>query len=290
MSSKKYTPAFLLPVLILPLLVGCQGASVAQSTRDFPAATGFMQTQVVSGGKNYNMWVFVPKNYTPARKYPAILFLHGLFEHGNYGTKVLDAGLGPVIGEEAEHWPFITIFPQSPGNWRGEDKDALAMAALDYAQQRWSIDRDRVILAGLSYGGLGTWEIGSRHADRFAALVPISGHSAMYAVPHLLSMPVWAFSFTGDPWVNSTNSETMCRTIDAHGGRARLTEFSGIGHDAWPLAVSESQLVPWMLQQHRAAPPVQVTAAAAASKAPSQPSQSTARTMTFAPIATIRSD
>jgi hypothetical protein len=46
----------------------------------------------------------------------------------------------------------------------------------------------------------------------------------------------------------------MCRAINQKGGWARLTEFTGGEHDCWDLAVHESNLVTWMLHQHRRAP------------------------------------
>jgi predicted peptidase len=224
---------------------------VADSTQHFPQNTGFIERTIVVDGDSRPVWVFVPEDYHPGRKYPAILFLHGLWEKGNGGTNVLSAGLGPVIAQDPEHWPFITIFPQSPGDWKGPERERLAMIALDDAQRHWSIDSDRVILAGLSYGGLGVWEIGAKHPDRFAALVPVSGHQAPEWVERLVTFPIWAFASHDDPWVKSDNSVEMCRAIDACGGHARLTEFEGSSHDCWELAVSESDLVSWMLKQKR---------------------------------------
>jgi predicted peptidase len=230
---------------------GCQGTIVSHSTDHFPQQTGFIQTQITCDGEPHAVWVFVPKGYSPQRRYPAILFLHGLFEAGRGGDKVLSAGLGPVIAQDPEHWPFITIFPQSRGDWRGDDKDRIAIAALDAAQRHWSIDPDRVILAGLSFGGLGAWEIGARHPDRFAALVPVSALRSEEPVTQLRRMPIWAFASKDDPWVKSDNSRQMCQEITAVGGQPRLTQFAGTGHDCWEQAVFESPLLPWMLQQRR---------------------------------------
>jgi predicted peptidase len=224
---------------------------VADSTRGFPGGTGFLPGHVIVDGEARPLWVFIPRNYHPGKKYPAILFLHGLWEKGSGGTNVLSAGLGPVIAEDPDHWPFITVFPQSPGNWKGPERERLALEALDYAQKRWSIDDDRVILAGLSYGGLGVWEIGARHSDRFAALVPVSGHSAPEVVGRLLLTPIWAFASRNDPWVKADNSMLMCQAIDDRGGKARLTEFDSGAHDCWGLAVTQSDLVTWMLRQRR---------------------------------------
>jgi poly(3-hydroxybutyrate) depolymerase len=240
-------------LLVLSLLSGgCQsGASVAHSTEKFRAGTGFTYHQIVVDGTTRNCWIFLPKDYRPTRKYPTILFLHGLFEAGEEADKCLAAGLGPVIAQHPDNWPFITIFPQSDGNWKGEAHERIALAAMDYTQSHYSVDRDRVILAGLSYGALGTWEIGAKHSERFAALVPVSGHRATELVERLIMVPVWAFAYTGDMWVKSDSSEEMCREISERGGKAKLTEFEGVGHDGWSRAVAESNVVEWMLQQRR---------------------------------------
>jgi predicted peptidase len=231
-------------------VLGCKGDAVVRSTEKFPAGTGFVRREFEFVGKPRALWVFLPKDYSPQRKYPAVVFLHGLFEAGE-GDACLSGGLGPVIAEHPEKWPFVTIFPQSDGTWRGEQRDRLVIAALDSAERELSIDPDRVILAGLSYGALGTWQIGANHPDRFAALVPVSGHSATAVVQHLALLPVWAFDVKSDPIVNSQSSEEMCREIRQRGGAARLTEFAGMGHDCWEMVVNQSDLVDWMLKQRR---------------------------------------
>src|SRR4051812_99952 len=88
---------------------GCQGAMVATSTNEFPHNTGFVQREITVDGAQHIVWVFIPKNYRPDNRYPAVLFLHGLFESGDGGDKdkVLGAGLGPVIAGDPETWPFI---------------------------------------------------------------------------------------------------------------------------------------------------------------------------------------
>jgi predicted peptidase len=239
-------------LLLMPLVGGCRsGNTVALSTADFPKGTGFVQHTLVVAGQSHDLWMFVPKTYKPGVKTPAVLFLHGLFEAGTDGKQCLTAGLGPVVAERRDTWPFITIFPQSTGTWQGEDRDRLAIAALDFAQRKYTVDQDRVILAGLSYGGLGTWEIGARHPERFAALVPVSGFSAADQARKLATLPVWAFSYSGDIFVSSSCSQDMCAAINSRGGRAKFTEFVGIGHDGWDRAVADSDVVNWMLEQRR---------------------------------------
>src|SRR5205823_2787848 len=221
----------------------------------FPAGRGFLRQDVVVDGTSHQVWVFIPRNYQPSDRYPAILFLHGLFEAGRDDGGAISAGLGPVIAKSPEAWPFITIFPQSTGTWRGADRERLAMAALDSVEARWSVDRDRITLAGLSYGGLGVWEIGAKHPDRFSALVPVASPGAKKVIDRLVLLPVWAFNFRGDCVVSSSRSDEMCHEITAHGGTATQTKFDGIGHDCWDRAVAESDVVDWMLHQRISARP-----------------------------------
>jgi hypothetical protein len=42
----------------------------------------------------------------------------------------------------------------------------------------------------------------------------------------------------------------MCQELLAMGGKPRLTQFQGMSHDCWAQAVSDSNLIQWMLIQH----------------------------------------
>src|SRR5687768_17352354 len=104
--------AIIATMLILITLSGCAGKVVAQSTSHFRPGTGFVQRAIEIDGKPHPLWVFLPRNYDAAQRYPTIVFLHGLFEAGSDGTGALSAGLGPVIAQSPDEWPFIVIFPQ----------------------------------------------------------------------------------------------------------------------------------------------------------------------------------
>ncbi len=242
------TPPLLLLIGLL-LQVGCHGTAVSRSTAKFPAGTGFIRHEVIVDGTTHPVWVFIPKDYRASERYPTILFLHGLFEAGTNDDGPISAGLGPVIAKSPDTWRFITIFPQSTGTWRGEDRERLAMAALDSVAAKWAVDPDRVTLAGLSYGGLGVWEIGANHPDRFAALVPVASPRAKAVVERIALLPIWAFNFRGDWVVPSASADEMCQLINTRGGSAKQTKFDGIGHDCWDRAIAESNVVSWMMNQ-----------------------------------------
>ncbi|CAE8699119.1 unnamed protein product, partial [Polarella glacialis] len=70
---------------------------------------------------------------------------------------------------------FVVISPvcewnwkHSPSNWTLELVQALCAA-------EW-VDHTRVYLAGVSMGGMGTWELGARRPELFAAIAPVASY------------------------------------------------------------------------------------------------------------------
>jgi poly(3-hydroxybutyrate) depolymerase len=57
--------------------------------------------------------------------------------------------------------------------WAGE---ADVFEAIESACRNYAIDRDRIVLRGMSMGASGTWHLGLKHPDRFVALGPYCGY------------------------------------------------------------------------------------------------------------------
>ena len=72
-----------------------------------------------------------------------------------------------------------------------------------FVRARFKVDHDAVILAGYSMGGFGTWNLGLRYHDRFAAIAPMAGgisreefalgsdELSRSLLGNLRGMPVW---------------------------------------------------------------------------------------------------
>src|SRR5512145_1336648 len=146
-------------------VAGCAGDPGRRTNRAMPQGTGFQLREVKNSTSSRKYSVFIPADYKPGQRYPAIVFLHGIGEGGSDGKKCTKVGLGPAVARRAATFPFIVVFPQVKGNWKGRDKAQLVMDVLNDVKKGYSIDANRVALTGLSTGGEGTWLIGARYAD-----------------------------------------------------------------------------------------------------------------------------
>ena len=129
--------------------------------------------------------VYVPPDYDPRRAYPLIVMLHGGSSNGNLF-------LGVVLGNNMDwerynqflwndftpRWSpdWIVVAPDGVGQliwrWMGE-QDVLEV--IDDVQRHYNVDPQRVVLGGLSNGGMGAYSIGMRHAWRFSHVQAMAG-------------------------------------------------------------------------------------------------------------------
>ncbi|MBX3248536.1 MAG: extensin family protein [Myxococcales bacterium] len=129
--------------------------------------------------------IYLPPDYDPSRAYPLYIALHGGSSNGNLF-------LGVVLGNNMDwqaydrhvyddftprympDWIVVapTGFGQILWRWMGE-RDVLDV--IEDVKKHYSVDPDRVVLGGLSNGGLGAHAIGMRHAWRFSVVQAMAG-------------------------------------------------------------------------------------------------------------------
>lgn len=245
----------------------CAGALHAQRVE-----TGFLDRTVTMNDRQYRYQVYVPAEYGTDTRWPVILFLHGAGERGSDGLLQTNVGLGPAIRQAPERYPAIVVFPQAPrdSQWVGVPAE-MALAALRQTMDEFHTDPDRVYVTGLSMGGHGTWYVAYRHAELFAAVVPICGwvsdfpqfRGSMPVVPEdsgppipalarrLANMPIWAFHGEMDRVVPVTASREAAEALKAVSADARYTEFLGVDHNSWDAAYGSQEFARWLFAQRR---------------------------------------
>ena len=95
---------------------------------------------------------------------------------------------------------------------------------LDLVKHEYTIDPRRIYLMGHSMGGFGTWWLGQKHADIWAAIAPMSGvlPNVDYQLPKLKGVPVMvSIGGAENPaWVDASRKQ-----IDAMKALGMTTDY-----------------------------------------------------------------
>lgn len=201
----------------------------------------------------------LPKSYDPAgsKRWPLMLFLHGAGERGDDLSRVAVHG-PPKLVKKRPDFPFILVSPQCPDGevW----SDEILLALLDSVVAEHRVDTNRVYLTGLSMGGYGTWSLGVKYPERFAAIAPICGGGETIHVllssrsrsAALKTLGVWAFHGAKDSVVKLDESRRMVTALKAAGVKeVELTVYPESDHDAWTETYANEKLYEWFLRHAR---------------------------------------
>ena len=141
----------------------------------------------------------------------------------------------------------------------------VLLELLEETIRRNPIDTASMHVVGASMGGYGTWDLITRHPQKFASAIPICGGGDPQKAPLIKQMRIWIFHSADDSVVPVQASRDMFRalirakggeggasagdgTIDSSSpdGTIRYTEFDKGGHNAWDRALREPRLLRWM--------------------------------------------
>jgi len=129
--------------------------------------------------------LFVPRGYNKEKKYPLMVALHGL------GSSHWQMIRYPGLTRLAQEHGYIVVAPtgynsrgwygsrghtsrrSTPRNL-GELSEKDVMNVLGIVREELSVDDERIYLMGHSMGGGGTWHIGMKYPDIWAALAPVA--------------------------------------------------------------------------------------------------------------------
>lgn len=249
--------------------------SLLKGKDPFPTRRGIVLKSYLSDldGTRQPYSLYVPKTYKPGKVFPLVVTLHG---HGWYR---------PFQGYPPEEVPgAIVLSPHGRGSvdyMLAAEQDVIR--CIQEVQRDYSVDPDRVYLAGFSMGGTGTWNIGAKFPDVFAALAPVAGNTdskvwerlwgwpvpgdsaigkvkatVAYAIDpvtyaeNLSNLPVFCVHGSADRVVPTDHSRNMTQRISDTSAEnsCDYRELVGRGHFAIDKEVLQEQ-ESWMLTQRR---------------------------------------
>lgn len=198
-------------------------------------------------------YLSLPEDYSSEKVFPMIVFLHGAGERGNGRDElhlIKKEGICRYLAE-GKTYPAIVLCPQCPRRLVWDNLVFELKELIDYIADSFHADRHRISLTGISMGGYGTWQMGMTYPNFFSALAPVCSGGFSWRSENLITTPVWAFHGTADPAVPWRNSQEMVEAVNAKGGSARLTLFEGVVHESWDCAYLQTDVISWLLEQHR---------------------------------------
>ena len=175
---------------------GADAATALEQLRSLPLAAGpegdHDATLVDRFGRETPLLVRWPQDGPAADgRYRVLIALHGMNANPRQTVRFAPAVVPPhtiLVAPEAQRMPAELEFEDMRGldegrlsvssrmrHWWSYQPGSFPLLALDYLRARYPIDGDRVYLLGYSMGAFGTWNVGLRYHDRFAAIAPFSG-------------------------------------------------------------------------------------------------------------------
>src|SRR5579871_5588104 len=123
--------------------------------------------------------LIIPERYDPGKPTRLDVVLHG----STHPTGMSELRfLAPFDGGDTDGRPvtgvnYIELHPlgrvENCYRWAGESD---VFEAIEDVSHCYNIDRDRIVLRGMSMGASGTWHLGLKHPDFFVALGPYCGY------------------------------------------------------------------------------------------------------------------
>ena len=200
-----------------------------------------------------------PKNYDPAKKYPIMLFLHGI---GEYGETLYDNEYQLYLGGQkhasaVDNGSFngFLLYPQSSQpRWSSGALDVLNNLIQNILVPKLNVDPFRIYVNGLSGGGGNTWYFLEAYPKTVAAITPISAATNSYAdsVERFKYTPIYHFQGGVDEAPSPISARRLANLILNAGGNYKYKEFANQGHSCWNSAWADADYFPFYNRAHKA--------------------------------------
>lgn len=216
---------------------------------------------------------YLPMNYDPAKKWPLVVNLHGYY--GANPPYVNWWSIDSRHMDLVDRHPVIDIEPHGRGNtsYTGMGENDI-LKCIELAKKTFNVDEDRIYLKGESMGGGGTWYVGTRHPDIFAAIAPVYGgwdyhvnmteeqisklterekfyneRSSNFAqADAMLTTPIFITHGDIDESVDVNFSRYAVKMLQRWGYDIRYHEYPGYGHEGIPYT---DELISWFLSHKK---------------------------------------
>jgi predicted peptidase len=214
------------------------------------SAIASAQPQAIKGKSDYNFWLTLPNDSILNNNPPVMIFLHGRSLSGSDLNLVRRYGVVKEI-DKGRKFPAIVIAPQVPSGKSWDPKKIKNV--LEYVQQNYKTDTNRVYVVGMSLGGYGTLHFAGAYPEIVTAAVALCGGGNPNDGCDLAQVPLWIQHGNRDTAVPLSESEKIVKAIrQCNGGdKLRFTVLEGADHGDLEKAFRTDEIYNWMFQYNK---------------------------------------
>ena len=227
-------------------------------------------------GRKFAFRLKFPRSYinndSASKKYPMMLFFHGAGEvgcapNGGIYNNEKQLALGAQLFKDRVDnnlYDGFLLYPQLVlsgnscwGDWGGVGVSTIYNALLklvDSMTKYTRLDRDRVMVSGLSAGGVAAYNMARGYPQHIAGIAPSAATGSTTNIPGFVHVPIWFATGMKDNNPSPTKATNYYNTIKNAGADIRFTLYKNAGHAVWNLHWKEADYVPFMNTVHKANP------------------------------------
>ncbi|MCC7178583.1 MAG: hypothetical protein IT177_09355 [Acidobacteria bacterium] len=197
-----------------------------------------------SDGTVIETLIDVPAAYTPGRRWPVRVQLHGGVSRPAAGGDARPPGPNRIQGEEA-----IYLHPRGHGRaeWWHLNQFENMVALLDRVKRTYNVDENLVYMTGVSDGATGAYFYAMKLTTPFSAFLPLNGNMRVLATPstrangqlyagNMVNKPLFIVNGGRDPLYPLSAVEPHVEMLSGAGAAVMFRPQPEAGHDTswWP--------------------------------------------------------
>jgi hypothetical protein len=179
------------------------------------------QQSLITTDRKVKLYVYTPPAYSPSKKFPVLVFLHGQQRLPETGLSAYPDAVPPVLIAKKQ-WdkslPFIVVSPIAVGEgtpiaWQTSEIGHI----LEVVQRHYHVDRERIYLTGVDQGANACWTYASIYPEKVAAVVPVLASQLPSKHCDLGTIPSWSFQDRSSTLAKSNRIATALASANTCG-------------------------------------------------------------------------
>lgn len=189
--------------------------------------------------------IALPKSISSDRSMPLVLALH----YGGSVTPYYGKGFLTLLVESAlRDLGAIILAPDCPGRgWTDPISEKAVLDLIETMLDKYSIDPSKIVVAGYSLGGIGTWHLAARYPQLFSAAISVSAVPDGNSFPIVEGVPVYAIHSKDDEIFPIEKVRAFVERQKSGGASVRLVEVEDFSHyETFRFVKPLREAIPWI--------------------------------------------